>query len=82
MAPAQGAPSAPWLLLMTKTGMREYEPCMVACGTLLSIFSPSSGKMEQQTRPLLNPHILPDTACALCPFGHTRHCQPPPLPAP
>lgn len=35
----------------TKTGMSEHEPCLVACVSFLSIFSPSSGKIEQQTCP-------------------------------
>lgn len=72
----------------TRTGMGKHEPCMVACVTFLSMFSPSSSRMEQQTCPCClkttqpNPHIPPDTAGASHPLATpstaSPHCSQPP----
>lgn len=64
--------------------MREHELYMVACVTFLSIFSPGSGKMEQQTCPCClkstqpnpHPHIPPDTARASRPLAAVSTASP------
>lgn len=57
---------------------------MVDCVTFLSIFSPSSGKIEQRTCPCClkttqsNPQIPPDTACASHPLATLSTANPHP----